>query len=97
MTSCQSLRCQRYFPLLTKVALTLHLGSQQMLPSVPTGVPDLVEDSRIYPQLELPTDVAVKSAVRIELTFAQWRMEAPLVPLWQKRNDTPGEKRPCVA
>jgi len=51
-----------------------------MLPSIPTGVPDLVEDGRIDPQLEPPADVAVKSTVRIELTFAQWRMESPPVP-----------------
>jgi hypothetical protein len=36
-----------------------------MLPSVPRGIPDLVEDSRIDPKLEPPADVAVKSAVRV--------------------------------
>jgi hypothetical protein len=75
----------------------LHLGSEQMLPSLPSGVPDLMQDSRINPELNFPADVAVKSAVRIEVKFAQWRMEAPLVPLWQKRNDAPGEKCLCVA
>ena len=64
----------------------LHLGSEQMLPTVPSGVPDVVENSRIDPELEFPSDVAVKGRVAIELNFAQWRMEAPLVTLWE-RND----------
>src|SRR6516164_9791252 len=79
-------------PALYEGRVDLHLGSKQMLPSVPVGVPCLVEDSRIDPQLEPPADVAVKSAVRVELTFAHWRMETPPVPLWQERDDAPGEK-----
>ena len=55
-----------------------------MFPSVLSGIPDLVEDGRIDPKLEPPADIAVKSAVAIELTFAQWGMEAPPVPLWQE-------------
>jgi hypothetical protein len=84
-------------PGLYEGCIDLHLGSEQMLPSVPSRIPDLVEDSRIDPQLEPPADVAVKSAIRIELTFAQWRMETPNGTHWQERNDVPGEKRLGVA
>jgi len=84
-------------PALYEGCVDLHLGSEQMLPSVPSGIPDLVENSRIDPELQASADVAVKGTVRIELTFAQWRMEPPPLPLWQKRNDPPCEKRLCVA
>jgi hypothetical protein len=57
----------------------------------------LVKNRRIDPKLELPAYVAVKGTVAIELTFAQWRMEAQPVPLWQKRNDATSEKGLAIA
>jgi len=53
-----------------------------MLPTIPSGVPDLVENRRIDPQLELPADVAVKSAVRVELTFAALAHSTAACPIW---------------
>src|ERR1019366_6900394 len=58
-------------------AFDLDLCSQQMLPLVPSAVPECMQGGGVEPQLQLAAHVAAQCPVIVEITSAQWHMEPP--------------------
>src|SRR5271165_851331 len=65
------------FAALYERAFDLDLGSQQMLPLVPSAVPECMQGGGVEPQLQLAAHVAAQCPVIVEITSAQWHMESP--------------------
>src|SRR5271157_2543783 len=77
---------------LHEVGLDLHLGPEQMLPLVPSGVPHNRHGRRVEEDFQLAAGVAVNSTVVVEVHLAQGGAEAPLVALGEKRQDASDEE-----
>jgi hypothetical protein len=80
------------FAALYECRIDLHLGSEQVFPLIPAGIPYQAYGSVIDPKLQFATGIAVQSTVVVEIAFAKRGMKPALPTLWQESQNAVHEK-----
>ena len=84
-------------PRLDERALELDLGTQQMPPLVPGGIPNDWHGRLVERDFKFPANIAVDGVIAIEVKPAQRCVEAAVALFRQERQNTRGEERLTIA